>query len=84
MTSTPSEDAAPSNRCGELEQHGVALGADALEDVPDGVGDGGVDLEPWLEPLPPLAEVEELEHHSSSSARMALAGAGARAVLHAR
>ena len=54
---------------GELQQRGVALGADASEDVPNGVGDGGVDLEGrGLEPLPPFTEVEELEHHSSSAA----------------
>ena len=52
----------------ELEQDGVALGPDAREDVPNGVGDGGVDLEGrGLEPLPPFTEVEELEHHSSSA-----------------
>ena len=48
---------------GQLDQHGIALDADALEDRLDGFGDGGVDLEPrWLEPLPPLAQVEEPEH----------------------
>ena len=48
---------------GEVDEDGIALSADALEDPADGLGDGGVALEPRrLEPLPPLAQVEEPEH----------------------
>ena len=48
---------------GQLDQDGVALIPDALKDPADGLGNGGVALEPRrLEPLPPLAQVEEPEH----------------------
>ena len=63
-----SERSAPSNSCGELDQHLVALDEDALEDLADGLGRGGVDLEPGgLEPPAPLAQVEEREHQDSSA-----------------
>ena len=56
----------------------IALGADAFK---DGFGDSGVDPEPrWLEPLPPLAQVEEPEHSGPLAAlammRVVLRGDG--------
>ena len=53
---------------GEVEQRGVALVADALDDLADGCRDVRVDLEvTGLEPLPPLTEVEEPSDQRSSA-----------------
>jgi hypothetical protein len=46
-----------------------SLGGNAFEDPANGLRDDGVGLEPrGLEPLPPLAQVEELEHSGSLDA----------------
>ena len=47
----------------ELDQDLVALDEDALQDPLHRFEHGGIDLGPdGLEPLPPLAQVQELEH----------------------
>ena len=47
----------------QFDQDVVALHEDALKDAGDGVGDGGVGLEPGgFETLAPLTQVEELKH----------------------
>ena len=64
----------------ELEQDVVALVADALNDLANGVGYVRVDLEaPGLEPLPPIPEVEELEHLVLLDGLVMLVGGGDRA-----
>src|SRR5262245_20285252 len=51
----------------ELDEDLVSLDEDALEDLADRLRGRGIDLElRGLEPPAPLAQVEELEHHSSS------------------
>ena len=47
----------------ELDQHLVALDEDALQDALHGLGNGGIDLGPdGFEALPPLSQVQEVEH----------------------
>jgi hypothetical protein len=47
----------------QIEERCVTLTADAFDRVANGGGYVGIDLEaPGLEPLPPVPEVEELEH----------------------
>ncbi len=47
----------------ELDQDLVTLDEDALQDPLHGLGDGGVDLGPdGFETLPPLSQVQEVEH----------------------
>ena len=47
----------------QFDQDVVALHEDTLKDAGDGVGDGGVGLEPGgFETLAPLTQVEELKH----------------------
>ena len=61
---------ASSNSAHEREQDLVALDEDALEDLPDGLGGGGVDLElRGFEPPAPLAQVEDVQHQESPSLR---------------
>ena len=62
-------DDAPFAKVGAVESKGqieggcVTLTADAFDRVANGGGYVGIDLEaPGLEPLPPVPEVEELEH----------------------
>ena len=53
---------------GQLDQRVVAFDEDALKDDANGFRDGRVDLESaWLESLPPLSQVEELEHFQDPS-----------------